>query len=251
MISSKYQDSKTLLDSVVSQLARVEHFDGFSFVSTPLLFPDGGTVVVRVQKDMDAFFVTDWGLGYDESTLIDGQFYYSRIAPKVAESAGVEFDQHSFFVLRVSEQQLPGAIVAVANCVLEAVMQVHMKVNEYKARAASARLHERLTEVFRGAEVSRDVLFRGGSNHSWPFDSMVKKSSQIILFESVRKSHISVTSAYTKFNDVARAEDAPNRAAVIASKSGFGDYLPLLSQAAKIIERAANDEVYQSLARAS
>ncbi len=244
-----YESTQAVIDNVAAQLARAEHFNGFSYISTPLLFPNGGSVVVRVSQAVGgAFHVTDHGLGYDEAEMISGQHYYSRIASTVAANAGINFDQHSFFTVDVTEAQLAGAIVTVANCVLESVAQVFYKVEEYKVRQTSERMYAKISRVFKSAEIAREFSFRGASTHEWVFDTMVKQDSKIILFEAVSKNHNSVFATFTKFHDVARIEDAPIRASVICSPKKYGDYLSLLSQASHVVEQQASDGIFKMLA---
>lgn len=249
MTLSEKTSTKKLLESIASQLSRVEHFDGFSYISTPLLFPSGGSVVVRVQKSASGdFVVTDYGLAYDECDLINGRYYFSRFAPKCANDYGIEFDQHSFFCIEVSESQLAGSIVAVANCVLETVSRVFARVEEFKAQLASDKLYERLSGIFGPSEIHRDFQIRGASNHEWRFDSMLNLNSKIVLFEAVSKNHNSVFSAVAKFHDIARIDAPPTRVSVIGKQKAYGDYLSLLSQASNVIEREASKDTYTKLA---
>ncbi len=246
----KHND-KILLDKITAQLSRVQHFDDFSFVSTPLLLPNGGSVVVRISKNIEGFLVTDHGLGFNETELIDGGHYYSRIAPKVAKLSGITFDQHSYFVLQVKEEQLAGAIKTVANCVLESVTQVFYKVAEHKARLASDKMFERLTNIFDERFLTREYEVIGESTHSWTFDSALRRDDNIVVFDMVNKHHNSIYQAVTKFHDVARAEFAPKRVAVIGKQKEYSDLLPVLSQAANVVELNGRRETFLKLASAA
>jgi len=239
----------SLFDSVASQLARAEHFAGFSCISTPLLFPSGGTVSVRVSRSFDGFLVTDFGFGAEEADLLGGKYYYSRIAQKVAEAANIGFDQNSFFVLQVSEGQLPGAVSVVANCVHEAVTKTFYKTEERRARNDADRVYDRLSSVFNPKFIARDVSIIGSSSHEWQFDSGVTlPNGKLVLFDSVSKHHSAIFPAVAKFHDVARNDDAPRRIAVIGKREAYGEYVSLLSQAARVVELTANDDVYRKVA---
>lgn len=243
------EGDKTLFDSVASRLARAEHFAGFSCISTPLLFPSGGTVSIRVSRSFDGFLVTDFGFGAEEADLIGGKHYYSRIAQRVAEAANVGFDQHSFFVLQVSEAQLPGAVSVVANCVHEAVTKTFYKVEERRVRDDGDRVYDRLSNIFNPRFIARNVSIIGSSNHEWQFDTGVTLSDgSLVLFESVSKHHSAIFPAVAKFHDVARSEHAPRRTAVIGKRETYGDYVSLLSQAASVVELTAPDDVYRKIA---
>ena len=237
-----------IYEGIATQLARAEHFGDFSYISTPLLLPHGGTVVVRVSRSIEGFTVSDHGIGAEEAALINGQHYYSKIAPKVAQDANIGFDQHSFFVVHASEGQLAGAVTSVANCVLAAVTSTFHRVEDYKARLASDRVYDRLLSVFDKHKISRDVSIVGASTHTWQFDTSVGlPGGKIVLFDAVGKHHNAVFSAVAKFHDVARSDDAPRRVAVIGKRSQYGDYLSLISQAASIVELAANDDTFKRL----
>ncbi|MEL7527479.1 MAG: hypothetical protein AAFN16_17000 [Pseudomonadota bacterium] len=240
---------EALFESVAMQLARAEHFGEFSFISTPLLLPNGATVVVRVSRSVEGFLVTDHGLGADEASLIDGSYFYTRIAAKVAQAANIGFDQQSFFVLQVSEAQLPGAVTVVANCVHEAVTKTFQKVEERRAKRDADRVYEKLTGVFDAKTIARDVHIIGSSNHEWSFDSGVTlDDGRMVLFEAVSKHHSSVYPAVAKFYDVARNDNAPQRVAVIGQRKAYGDYISLLSQAARVVELSSAPSVFRKAA---
>ncbi len=240
---------RQIIESVAAQLSRVEHFDGFSFISTPLLFPNGGQVLVRVEQTADgSFFVSDHGIGADESEMIDGLVIYSRLAREVAKVAGIGFDQQSFFILRASEGKLAGAITTVANAVQEAVVQTYNKVEHVRAKKASDKMFNKLTNIFDAKYVAKDVVILGASNHSWPFDGQVKIRDKVVLFDSVSNHHNSVVSAVAKFYDVARSDISPTRVAVVEHPDSMGDLLSLLTQTADVIELNAPESSYKRLA---
>jgi hypothetical protein len=219
-----------------------------AFVRTPMLYPSGSTAIVRITAAGDDFFVTDFGAGYDEADMMGGSATFSRNAPLVAERAGIGFDHRAFFVLRATREQLPGAVISVANCSLEAVSVTAFKLAERKYIDDSEALYERLVRIFTPKAVARDASIVGASTTQWHVAVLVKGEHRPTIFEPVSNHHSSIFAASTKFHDIAEIEDAPARVAVVRKKAEFKTYLAVLSQAANVIERDASDETILRLA---
>lgn len=235
------------VDQAHRQLLTVDHRGGASFVKLPILYPSGSTVVIRVTDAHPQFFVTDNGAGYDEADFMGGSSIYSRYAKPIAENAGVSFDSHAFFVLEATREQLPAAIVTVANCSQQAAALTAYKLAERKFSDDTDELYQRLVRVFPQRKVAKDVEIVGQSNTRWHVATLVT-GPRAVIFEPVSKHHSSVFAATTKFHDIAQAEEAPERVAVVRRKEDFKTYLAVLSQAANVIERDVPDETIQRLA---
>jgi hypothetical protein len=65
------------------------------------------------------------------------------------------------------------------------------------------------------------------------------------LTRSVTPHPTSIAFAATKFQDLARLEDAPTRFAVVHRKASFGDLLAVIAQAAQVVEDDAADSVFR------
>lgn len=76
-------------------------------------------------------------------------------------------------------------------------------------------------------------------------------SHQHPFFEPVAPVHVSVTSATAKLNDIGNLERPPALNVIVVKKEDFRTWLPLLSQAANVIERGAPDERYRRALRAA
>lgn len=240
-----------LVDSVARELVAVDHGTGHSFISTPLMYPSGTSVVVRVEDAVGEYLVTDFGMGYEEATMMGASNIYARHAKSIAETAGVGFDSHSFFVLKVTREQLAGAVATVANCSLEAVNLAAFKLADRKNADAIEILYKRLVTVFPARRVAKDASVIGHSNTEWHVATLVQGERRRAIFEPVAAHHSSIFAASTKFHDIAAAEDAPGRVAVVKKKADLKTYLAVLSQAANVIERDAADEAYHRLADAA
>jgi hypothetical protein len=240
-----------LVDNVAHQLVATEHRVGGSFVRTPLLYPGGANVVVRIEEGSNKFFVSDFGLGFQEAELMGAGLMYARNAKPIADAAGVRFDNQAFFVLEASKEQLTGAVVTVANCSLEATMRAADALAEKTFEDSKILLFERLVSVFSPKAVAKNVEVVGASNQKWKVSTIVILPDQSTLFEPVTKHPNSVAAASMKFGDIALREAAPARVAVIHKGAEFGPLLTVLSRSASIIEDNAPNERLRQLARAA
>jgi hypothetical protein len=251
MTTAGKEASRQVAEEVARNLAVALHTPEGSFIRTPLLYPSGATVIVRLHVAGERFLVTDLGDGYHEAEMMGTMSIYLRQAPLIAKRAGIEFDQYAFFVLDAERDQLVGAVMAVANCALEAVHLSALKLSERRFAEASERLYTRLVRVFSADRVQRDAQIIGASNRRWQVASLVHANSGVAIFEPVAPNHISVVSATAKFHDLARLENSPARVAVVRDKRGYGDYINLLSQAAQVVDEGVSDETFIRLAKAA
>jgi hypothetical protein len=244
------------LQAVVEELARelvsVEYRSGSSFIRTPLLYPSGGSVVVRVDEhSASSYFVSDMGFGYQEAEFMGASLTYARHARLIAENAGVRFDHHAFFVIQVGRDQLAGAVATIANCSLEATTVAAYKLAERKVADEADRLYQRLITIFEPAAVRRNEEVIGASHTSWPVATIVRSDrGRLTIFEPVTPHHASVASVATKFNDISLLDTPPNRVAVVRNKQEMGTYLAVISQTADVVTRDAPDKTIVRLAAA-
>jgi hypothetical protein len=261
MTNSREKTFRAYIDTVAKELVATEHDTNGSFIRTPVVYPSGALVVVRVHgADEARFFVSDWGLGYQEADLSGSGSFYTRHARTIAEKAGVGFDNQAFFVMEASREQLVGAVVTIANCSQEAAIRALDALAEKTFEDTKERLYERLVSVFQKKVgptprvVTKNVRVAGYSSTEWPVATIVRLpgSAKPTIFEPVTKHHHSVASASMKFNDIARlGAEAPNRVAVVHNKKEFGTLLGVLSQAASVVDEEVPDETIERLANAA
>jgi hypothetical protein len=244
---------KKMVDEASRQLVSTEHHAGSSFVRLPLLYPSGANVVVKVDSHDSGFFVSDAGFGYQEADMMGGALIYARHGRSIADNAGVRFDNQAFFVVEASRDQLPGAVVTIANCSQEAAALAAYKIAERKTHDDEEALYERLVRIFPKANVAKHVEIIGSSMTKWPVAVLVKTSAlpNQAIFESVAKHHSSVYSATAKFHDIARLERAPKCVAVVRHKAEFGPWLGLLAQAASVIDETVDDNGFVQFVEAA
>lgn len=242
---------REIVESVVRQLVSFDdRVDGF-YVTTPLLYPSGASVVVRADGGPDRFLVSDFGMGYHEADMMGATPQFSRHARGIAENAGVGFDDRAFFVVEVAIDQLVGAITTIANCSHEAMVIAAFRLAEKTSSDEADQLYERLIKVFDRRAVSRDAQVIGSSSTPWPVVTLVTIDGRSAIFEPVKKNHMSVVNASAKLNDIANLDHPPSRTAVVSRKDQFGTYLALLSQSANVIERSAPDDIFRERAWAA
>jgi hypothetical protein len=239
---------KALVDDVAQMIVATEHRRGGSFIRTPLLYPSGATVVVRIEDGSDRFFVSDIGLGHQEAEVMGAGTLYARNAHAIAGAAGVRFDNQAFFVLEASHEQLPGAVVTIANCSQEAAIRAADALAEKTFEDNKTRLYERLVTLFERKAVAKNVDVLGSSTQVWKVVALVSLPHiRPTIFEPVTKHPNSVAHASMKFGDIAlRKDNPPQRVAVVKKRGEFGSLLTVLSRSANIIEEdSPNDRIIQ------
>ena len=136
------------VEAVMREIVSASHRVEGSYVRTPLLYPSGGEVVVRVSGIAGDFFVTDFGSGYLEAEMMGAPRSYVRQAAIVSRNTGVSFDTHAFFAVRVPIERLAGAIGTIANCAHEAVAMTAYKMAERASVEGAEVMVEKLERVF-------------------------------------------------------------------------------------------------------
>lgn len=248
------QDTKTFHEVVQSAAARLvthEVIAGGHYVTLPLIYASGSYVVIRIERAEGTFLVSDFGAGFEEAQLIGGEAIYRKVARAVAETHGIDFDDHSLLRVQVGADQLPGALATVANASQEAVGITALRVSERRHQDDSARLHDRLGRVFGKGSIARDAHVLGASNTEWLVSSLVTIGDRQVAFEPVSKHPNSIVHAAAKFSDIARLPRAPGRVAVVSDKKALGTYLGVLSHSADVIEARVGDETYRRLVEAA
>lgn len=238
------QSLTQIADEVARALSYSKSATEGAFVITPLVYPGGGRVVLRIQDSPTGFFVSDNGAGRREADLMGGRAMFSRIAKNAAERFSVRFDSDMIFDLDVSREALVAASIAVANASKFAVEQTAERLSEHHAFDQKTRLWERLAAAFPGAYVAREASFRGASA-DWKFDAIIEIENHRAIYDVVLPHPNSVHTAVSKFLDVRDLGDkAPSRIAVALDVNST-PHLPLLGRTAKIIELTSRAEVFK------
>ncbi|THD70959.1 MAG: hypothetical protein E7813_06705 [Bradyrhizobium sp.] len=253
MSTANIQKFNDLVDSVAREIVATEHRVGGSFIRTPLMYPSGSTVVVRVEQGENRFFVSDVGFGFQEAEMMGAGLMYTKPAHAIADEAGVKFDNQAFFVLEASRDELAGAVVTIANCSQHATMRAADALAEKTFEDRKTRLYERLIKVFEPKIVGKNAEVIGASHQKWHFAAVVRLPNlRPTVFEPVTKHPNSVAQASMKFGDVALLKkDAPHRVAVVQNKKELGTLLTVLSRSANVIDDDESSERIIRLAKAA
>ncbi len=248
MLRNDSRAFREAIESVTREIIVAEHREGCSYIKTPLLYPGGSTVVVRVNDGHPEFFVTDFGAGYGEAEMMGASAIFSRHAREIADHAGVGFDNQSSFVAKATREQLPGVVVTVANCSQEAVAIAAYRLAERRFSDDAEKLYERLVKVFPHGKIAKDAEVIGQSNTRWHVATLVESDTRRTIFEPVSNHHTSIFAASTKFRDIAETDNAPGRVAIVRKKAELKTYLAVLSRSANVVERDAPNETLVRLA---
>lgn len=237
------------IDRAVERLVRAtEVADGF-LVSLPMVYPTGTAIGVRIEPAQGGFYVSDFSMGYREAEDFGAERSFQYHIKKLIEGGPVEFTTGKQVRVRATEGQLKGAIIKVASLSRDAAIKAYDNANEWDDEELAADLFQRLSTVFGSEHVVARALKTGASNVQWKFAAKVSVEGREILFDAVSPHHTSVFSAVSKFNDVLRDDEDIDTVAVVDSKKAMGKWLPLLSQAANVIEDDVSEDVLRHLAR--
>lgn len=242
-------DFELLIGSAVQQLVSVRHDSSGAFITTPTMYPSGGSVVVWISREPPYFLISDYGFAYRECAIMgaDRRQYMKRAEP-VAEAAGVRISNDGAFEVTVSEGQLEGAIKTIAACAQEVAMRFAHRICQRQRADVGTVVFRKLERLYGDRAVSKEVDFLGASQSHWNIDVMVRRDDEIALFDTVTPWAQSVAFTLAKFGDIRLLDNPPTRTAVLAQKSGYGSWLTALAQTASIIQATAGDDVFKRAA---
>lgn len=239
------------IERAVDRLVRASQVaDGF-LISLPMTYPTGTVVGIRIEPAQGGFYVSDFAMGYRESEDFSAERSFRYHIKKMIEDGPVEFTAGKQIRIRATEEQLKGAIIKIANLSRDAAVKAYENASDWDDEELAADLFQRLSDVFGASYVVAKALRTGASSVQWKFAAEVKVHGRDILFDAVSPHHNSVFSAVSKFNDVQREDDDIDAVAVVESKISMGKWLPLLSQAATVIESGASEAALRKLAEAA
>jgi hypothetical protein len=244
------------LDEIAAEISRglanAEVFGGRAYLRTPILLPSGASVVVVIEQEgAGRFRITDLGQGHDEAETLGFGRIYRRQAEDIASLQGLTADQGALSLRDLGREELTGATMALASAVLRTMERAMLRAGDRRPQTAVDRLIARLSRLFPGRRVRPEAEVRGASTHAWQVDAAVEMERGLALFDFVSPAPVSVAFAVAKFHDIALLENPPARIAVVRRKDAFGDLLPVVAQAAKVVQEDASDAAFKKLAQAA
>lgn len=202
-------DLKVIADEVARALSYGRVRGSSAYVTTAVTYPNGTAAVVRIDEDRDGFFVSDDGYGAFIAETMAALNTYIRLAPAVAKTAGLHFDQRSMFSIHVPRERLPGAVAAIANASNRAVERTVFAVERQKEARSREVFDQHIREAF-GKRAQFEVHVRGATGREWDYAAGVIEGSRIItVFDLVSPTYGSVASANLKITDTRTLDDAP------------------------------------------
>jgi hypothetical protein len=243
--------AKDAAAEIARALVSTRSTDKTAFVSTPVTYPSGAHVVVRLDGMNDRWFVSDDGYAAMEADLMNGTSSFRRIAPNVAEKAGIAFDQRALFVVEATRSELAGAVVAVANASSEAVRRTAIRIEEIRYSASRAIFDERIERVFRHQTIIRQAHLIGASGREWEFSAGIEQGGNIVyLLDLVSPRPTAVYATISKFTDVRPTDTTRKGAAILVDADRTDPHLvSLLSRVAgTALPASAPEAAWQELA---
>jgi hypothetical protein len=226
--------TNSVAKEVAQALAFARETNGVPMVVTPLLYPGGGRVVLRLEDSREGYIVSDYGAGRREAELMGGGTIYNAIAKRAAERFAVRYDSHMLFELEVPREALVTAAIAVANASQHAVTGTAETLSERRAQDQRSMLFNILKGVYPKDSIHLGQRFSGHSD-SWEFDAVVITPQRPALFQIVTPYPAAVNAAVVKFLDVKDAgADKTIRVAVPTSVEKT-PHIQLLARTARIV----------------
>jgi hypothetical protein len=186
-----------------------------AYITTAVTYPNGSGVVVRLDQDDDHFFVSDDGQASLNADMFGAGHVFARVASDVAKRFSVEYDQRSFFILKVRRNQLPAAVALIANASSVSVDRTLTALDRQKIKVSRELFINRITEAF-GKLAVFDATVRGSSKN-WDVDAAIIEGQHVnAVFEFVSPAHASVASAHMKIGDISAMIERPRTAIVLA-----------------------------------
>lgn len=220
-------------EEVAKMLSFAQEHGGHQQIVTPLLYPGGACVVLRLEKSPNGYFVSDYGAARRECELMGGDRIFSRVAREQARKHGVNFDSDLIFDIEVPREALVTAAIAVANASKASVDETAEALSAKKADTQRERLWKTLFEVFPKESIEENAQFAGRSE-TWKFDAVVQMEKPI-LFQTVTPNSLSVHSAVARFLDVKdNGSEATVRVSVPLNVQAT-PHIQLLSRTSRII----------------
>lgn len=231
----------------VSGLVRVSTWGNSYLVTTPLTYPSGSIVGIRIIPGQGGYWVSDFAMGFREAETAEAQRSFGSHAGRMKEELGVEYTDGHEIRMFVRENGISTAIRRVAYASHRIMMKVFHSSPMWDEQEMGATLYQRLRDMFGDEKVKGDISVHGASNISWHFAAEVDFGPRRVFFDVVTPHHSSVFSAVSKFNDVRRLGSETHPVAVVNSIEKMGKWLPLISQEAEVIEGDASDETLRTV----
>lgn len=239
-------DVRAAVENAARDLVRVKHWADVSFVTLPIVGPDGSPITVRVSRDMAGFRVDDAGQTFRAFDRLGYGRSFSGIAPHVVDGDSVAVSDHRL-VGFADEDSLEAAIMDVGLASWTIFTRHYEKADDIGEEALEERLRDRLAAIF-GSGLDHKQTIDGSSTTHWTVSAVLHVENKLAVFQTVSDGGNSLYRASAIFHDLASLAKPPSLVAVVRDKEELGSKLGLLSQVARVIESGQSDDVYKRAA---
>lgn len=237
---------REIAEQVAKGLAYAKVYGNDVSIQTPISFPSGRLISVRLLGGPDNFTITDNGATMREAEMMGADDICRREARKVASELQLTFNDWEIFEARAPADRLVGLTSIVANAAALTLLRTSDKFAERFTQRRKEELSLRLARIFGEANVTRDVVIAGASTKAWDFDAKVKlPSKREGYFSRVSPAPVSIAFAYSKLDDVSRLENPPFLGAVLEGKFAPDDQALLRRAARRVFTENDSDDVFR------
>ena len=240
---------KAALDRIAAALVHVRETAKGGTIVTPVLFPSGAHVSVRVVLESDHCLITDDGAAFAEADMMGAVDIFKRAGRTVAEEAGIRFNSYEIFEAHASLETAPGIVAIIADAARRTIQITAERLAKRLYDETRVDVVDRLIDAFGPHSVRRDAAISGASTHDWSVDAFIDIGPGAAV-EVISPAPVSVSSSYMKLDDIRRLENAPRTVGALTSRRAFkADQLLILGRTAKLIEaRSPMDELRRLVA---
>lgn len=235
---------KAALDRIAAELVRVRESAKGGTIVTPVLFPSGSHVSVRVILEKDHCLITDDGAAFAEADMMGAGDIFKRAGRLVADEAGIKFNSFEIFEAHASLDTAPGIVAIVADAARRTIAITAERLAKRLYEETRVDVVGRLVDAFGHDRVRREAPISGASTHAWTIDAYIDVGPGVAV-EVISPAPVSVSSSYMKLDDIRRLENAPRTIGALTSRRAFkADQLLILGRAARLIDsKSSMDEL--------
>lgn len=232
------------VDAALAQLVTFHSYGGAQFINLPLLYPDGSSVTLKVERvGEDRVLVSDGGFAFREVEAVGAEASFARVASHVTEKRGVDANRRVICKL-VAVSHIHRAVADVAIASWEIVDRIYGRLHDKDEAEITREVQSRLVTVFGRERTECGVTLVGLSSSEWPVSARVKTDHGPAVFQAVSPHPNSVYRTTSAFHDLSALEMPPRLVAVIHDKQKLGPKIGLLAQVGRVIEDTDKDEVF-------
>ncbi len=237
-----HADLEAIGNDVAKALSRSRVRNSSVFVATPIVYPNGTGVAVKIDQGKDGYVITDDGYAEVIAEDMGALSAMHRVATGVALRAGLKYERGTFSIEGVERNVLHVAVASVANASAQAVERTLASVEKPRLTRSREVFDKRLKEAF-GDAVSFDVEHLGATGRRWDFSAGVSYAGTFErLFELVSPSIQAVGIANMKISDVRSMTDPPTVTAALIDYDKTDPTLrSILSNAGSLVIAASDD----------